>query len=117
MEKPDLTPMTREEIDSVMDSLANLDKKVEALPYLDAVEALRAIQEVRDLIGEQLPGGYYGRCLHCEEVKGEDEMQDCGDERICAACVKRWEDDERNAAQASAAEDEFERHVQGQETA
>jgi hypothetical protein len=51
---------------------------------------LSSLQEMTDIVGDQLPGGYCGTCPQCEEVKGEDEMVDCGDERICQSCVDQW---------------------------
>lgn len=83
-----MAEMTRDEISAFFGEAARVEFALNALPYRDAVPAMRALQDMRDLVGEQLPGGYYGKCIGCEEVKGEDEMVNCGDENLCTECAK-----------------------------
>lgn len=83
--------MTRDDLKAFFDLAEKVGNALEALPYRDAVRPLHDLQEMRGIVGEQLPGGYCGTCPHCEEVKGEDEMVDCGDERFCQSCVSPWD--------------------------
>ena len=81
--------MTRDEIAAFFNESAKIEKAIGKMLYIDAVPTLAALTEMRNLVGEQLPGGYYGRCIGCEEVKGEDEMVSFGDENLCTDCAKR----------------------------
>ena len=78
--------MNRDAIKALMDASQKVERALEALPYRDAKPAMRALDEMRDLVAEQLPGHEYAECGFCHEAKGVDEMQDCGDERMCADC-------------------------------
>jgi hypothetical protein len=98
------TPMSREEITAYFKLSAVLAEDIKALPYRDAANALDRLKEMADIVGEQLPGGYIGECLHCDEAKGEDEMVDCGDEKLCSDCVDAWDKSEARAAIAAAGE-------------
>lgn len=79
--------MTRDDIKAFFEESTKVQFALNALPYRDAVPAFKALEEMRGIVGEQLPGGYYGTCIGCEEVKGEDEMVDCGDENLCKTCA------------------------------
>lgn len=79
--------MTREEISDIFNEVKKLHNAVAALPHRDALGAIAAINAIADIIGEHLPGGFYGRCISCEEIKGNDEMVSCGDENLCTDCV------------------------------
>jgi hypothetical protein len=84
--------MTRDMMKAFFDLAWKVGDALASLPYRDAVGPLHDLQEMRDIVGEELPGGYAGTCPHCEEVKGEDELVDCGDERICQTCVAAWDE-------------------------
>ncbi len=84
--------MTRDEIQAFFEESGKVEKALGGLTHRDAVPALRALQDMRDIVGEQLPGGYYGTCMGCDEVKGDDEMVSCGDEMLCTGCVKQAEE-------------------------
>lgn len=84
-----MAEMSRDEIKSFFDESTKVQFALNALPYRDAVPALGALEVMRDLIGEQLPGGYYGSCIGCDELKGQDEMVNCGDEDLCKTCADR----------------------------
>lgn len=79
--------MTRDELKAFFELVGSVNEALRDLPHRDAEPAMQSLQEMSDIVGEQLPGGYCGLCPHCEEVKGEDEMVDCGDERICQSCI------------------------------
>lgn len=81
--------MTRDEIKSFFNLSDQIESAVGGMPYNAAKTLLGALNEMRSLVGEQLPGGYYGTCIGCEEVKGEDEMVSCGDENLCGVCAKQ----------------------------
>lgn len=83
--------MNRDELKAFFALVEKIGDALGGLPHRDAVPALRSLQEMTDIVGEQLPGGYCGTCPQCEDVKGEDEMVDCGDERICQSCVDQWD--------------------------
>lgn len=83
--------MERDAIKALMDAAQRVERALEALPYGDAVKAMRDLDEMRDLVAEQLPGHEYVECGHCNEGKGVDEMQDCGDERMCKTCCEELE--------------------------
>lgn len=83
--------MTRDELKAFFELVGKVGDALADLPHRAAMPALSALQEMSDIVGEQLPGGYCGECPHCQDVKGEDEMVDCGDERICQICVDQWE--------------------------
>jgi hypothetical protein len=85
-----MTSMTRDEIQAFFEESEKVEKAIGKMLYVDAVPTLAALTEMRNLVGEQLPGGYYGKCIGCEEVKGEDEMQSCGDEMMCLSCIEQW---------------------------
>ena len=78
--------MKRDAIKALMAAALKVETALEALPYRDAKPAMRALDEMRDIAAEQLPGHEYVECGHCEEAKGIDEMVDCGDERMCSKC-------------------------------
>lgn len=82
--------MRRELIKEVMDQADIVQKALEALPYRDAVPALRALDEIRCCVSEELPGHEYAECPFCEEPKGIDEMEIVGDESACTECIKKW---------------------------
>lgn len=84
--------MTRDQIKSLYELGSKVTEALSALPYRDAAPAMRALDEMLEVVSDDLPGGYYGNCIFCEEVKGEDEMVDYGDERICTACFAKRED-------------------------
>lgn len=83
--------MTRDEMKAFLELSRTISSAVQFLPYREALPALNAIQEMAFLVTQDLPGGYAGECPQCEEIKGEDELVDCGDERICQSCVDEWE--------------------------
>ena len=89
--------MTRHDIKAFMEQCAIVEAALSALPYYQAVPAMHALKEARGIVGEQLPGGYFGDCIFCKEPKGEDEMHDYGDERICGACLERHRKQARNS--------------------
>lgn len=78
--------MERRQIKALFDASYEVERALEALPYRDARKAMGALDEMRALVAEQLPGYEYVECGHCEEAKGIDEMVDCGDERMCTKC-------------------------------
>lgn len=81
--------MTRTEIEAFFDEAAKLEEALGGMIHREAAPALKALDEMRGLVGEELPGGYYGKCIGCEEVMGNDEMVRCGDEDLCTSCVAR----------------------------
>jgi hypothetical protein len=98
-------PFHKEDVRQIVKAFFELAGKVDealgGLPHRDAVPALRSLQQMMDIVGEQLPGGYCGDCPHCDEVKGEDEMEYCGEERVCSACIARWNESPTPDAGAS----------------
>lgn len=82
--------MTREQIKALFDAAKTVESLLEELPYLRARIGMQALDEMRDLVAEQLPGYEYAECGHCEEAKGVDEMEDTGDERMCSQCAYEW---------------------------
>jgi hypothetical protein len=80
--------MTRDDIKAIFDEAAKVEIALGALTHRDAVPAIEALQAIRDIVGEELPGGCAGLCPMCEEIKGEDELVDAGDERICSTCYE-----------------------------
>lgn len=80
--------MTRDDIKAIFDEAAEVERALDALPHRDAVAAIKALQAIRDIVGEELPGGHAGLCPMCEEIKGEDELVDAGDECICSKCYE-----------------------------
>jgi hypothetical protein len=82
--------MTREQIKALFDAAKTVESVLEELPYIRARMGMRALDEMRDLVAEQLPGHEYAECGHCEEAKGIDEMEDSGDALICNQCAADW---------------------------
>lgn len=82
--------MTRDQIKALFDAAKKVELALEELPYRKAREGMHALNEMRDLVAEQLPGHEYVECGHCEEAKGVDEMEDIGDERMCNQCAAEW---------------------------
>lgn len=87
--------MERDAIKELMDAAVVVERHLEALPYRDAKKAMNALDVMRALVAEQLPGHEYEECAHCEEGKGVDEMRNCGDERMCESC---FDDLQKSAA-------------------
>lgn len=79
--------MKRELIKAVMDEAKTIEKALEGLPYRDAVPSLRALEEIRACVSEELPGHEYAECAWCEEAKGVEEVDWGGEERICHDCL------------------------------
>lgn len=96
-----MTEMARDEIEAFFGEAAKVEFALNALPYRDAVPAMRALNDMRNLVGDQLPGGYYGKCIGCDEMKGEDEMVSCGDENLCKTCVEKAEVEYNQAERAA----------------
>ena len=92
--------MTRDEIKAFFEEANKVERFIEGLVFREARPAMLALEEMRGLVGEQLPGGYAGTCIGCEEVKGQDEMVDCGDEELCTECVARYQKDAASKAGA-----------------
>lgn len=84
--------MTREDVKAVFAEAVKIETALGGLVHREAEAALRALQEIRDIVGEEVPGGYAGLCPMCDEPVGEDETVDYGDERICKKCADRYED-------------------------
>lgn len=84
-----MSELSRDEIASIHDAANRAQRAVEQLPYAEARKAITALDEIREIAGEHLPGGYYGPCIGCDELKGQDEMVGCGDEDLCADCCDR----------------------------
>lgn len=82
--------MTRDQIKALFDASREVEKALEELPYRAARAGMRALDEMRALVAEQLPGFEYAECGHCEEAKGIDEMVDVGDERMCTDCERHF---------------------------
>lgn len=78
--------MDRDAIESFFEEAKKVRLALEHLPWRQAVPAMRALDEMRDLIGEELPGGHYGKCIGCGDIKGNDEMVSAGDEDLCRDC-------------------------------
>lgn len=87
-----LAPMTRDQIKAILELADKVVEALEVLPYRDAVGPIQSLSEIVDIVSEPLPGHEAVICGQCDEVRGIDEMQDCGDERFCTTCVARWED-------------------------
>ncbi len=80
--------MDKHELKSFFDESYKVQEALENLPYRDAAPALEALKQMQDIIGEaELPGGYYGCCMGCDEIKGHDEMVNCGHEDLCRDCA------------------------------
>lgn len=95
--------MNRELIKEVMSLAGVIETAIGSLPYRDAVPALRALDEIRTCVSDELPGGEYVECQFCEEPKGIDEMVSGGDdgEPACTDCVKRWAASEKAVSHGS----------------
>lgn len=87
--------MKRDQIKALFDASYKVERALEALPYKDARAAMSELNEMRALVAEQLPGYEYAECQHCNEAKGIDEMQSCGDETMCSQC---FDDFQKSAA-------------------
>lgn len=79
--------MTREQIKALFDAATAVERMLEELPYRQARLGMAALDDMRNIVAEQLPGHEYAECGHCEEAKGIDEMEDIGDERMCNRCA------------------------------
>lgn len=101
--------MTRDQIKGVFDAAKKVERALEDLPYQKARAGMRALDEMRDLVAEQLPGHEYAECGHCEEAKGINEMVDVGDERMCQACEAALQD-AADVAAATASLADFDRN-------
>ena len=96
----------RDKIKCAIEVLDELDKGVQSLPYREARPLIARISELRGIIGMSLPGGYYGACPNCGEVKGHDEMISLGDVDFCEECappIDREADGEKRALMQAAA--------------
>lgn len=80
--------LTRDEIGAFFEEAAKVEKALGGLLHREAGPALQALDDMRGIVGELLPGGHYGKCINCEETKGNDEMVSCGDEDVCTECIK-----------------------------
>lgn len=80
--------MTRDEIKSFFNESEIVESALGHLPYREARPALAALTSMLEIVGGTLPGGYYGTCISCDEVKGIDEMVACGDESLCSICIE-----------------------------
>lgn len=83
--------MTRDQIKECLNIMNRIDTAARGMVYSEGARVIQDLKELTDLICEDLPGHEPAICPNCEELKGIDEMQDCGDERICTDCVARWE--------------------------
>jgi hypothetical protein len=80
--------MDRETIKDCYKAMDKIEKALGGLPYRDAVPAIATLGELRDTIGEGLPGGFFGHCDICNGILG------CGDnfastddgEWVCTTC-------------------------------
>lgn len=82
--------MKRGLIKEVMAQAKKVEMALESLPYRDALPALRALEEIRICVSDELPGGEYAECAVCEDAKGIDEVDCSGDETVCMDCIRRY---------------------------
>ncbi|MBN9033679.1 MAG: hypothetical protein BGO05_05335 [Rhizobiales bacterium 63-7] len=65
--------MTREEISEIFTALDRLADDIDGLTYKAGREANLRLEDIRALVGDCLPGGFFGRCGACHGVLGTDE--------------------------------------------
>lgn len=85
--------MTREEISEIFTTLDRLADDIGGLTYKAGREANMRIEDVRALIGDCLPGGFFDRCAACRDVLGSDEevTADGRGHIYCLECSKTIE--------------------------
>jgi len=73
--------------------IGEVTKAVEGLPYREARPALSSLNELHELIGEELPGGYFGQCEGCEALLGNDDERGSSEDGLhfCMNCVREFE--------------------------
>ncbi len=82
-----LRALTRDELGSLFAQLRKVEKSVEHLPYIEAVEAMKHIDEMRGSLGELLPGGEHTySCEGCGTPLGGDDNYAAGDD--CVVCIE-----------------------------
>lgn len=92
----------QEDAHAVITAADKIEKLLDNVPHGIAKHIVRELDEIRNLVGEAFPGGYYGTCGHCDEPKGAEEMCWADDERICNACVEQLNSEtDREAAIAA----------------
>ena len=64
-------------------------KAVDAVPHGLAMPIIHQLDELREVIGEELPGGYFSQCEGCGEPIGNDDSFYTSDDcYLCEDCGK-----------------------------
>jgi hypothetical protein len=77
--------MDREAIKDCYRALAKVQNGLGALPYRVATPLIAELDGMRDMLAEELPGGFVGFCEMCEGVIAEDDGF-AADEDGCHIC-------------------------------
>lgn len=80
--------MDRETISDCYRAMTKVEKALDGLRHRDAVPAIETLNELRGMIGEELPGGFFGRCAMCDGALGcYDSLASTVDgEWVCETC-------------------------------
>lgn len=95
-----VTVPNRDELADAYEIISEVEQAVQSLPYRDAHPVIARLNELRDMIGESLPGGYFGACPICGEIRGHDEMVAGDDFDICKECADGYADHEEELEEA-----------------
>lgn len=83
--------MEREDVKACFDLLNAVESCLGSAPHRDAVAAERSLNELRNIIGQDIPGGGYegDDCEFCEEPLGIEEAVRSGDVLLCQPCYDK----------------------------
>jgi hypothetical protein len=88
------SPMSRETLKDCLDLIDGAEAAMGDLLHKQAVPAIHKLGELRDVLCEALPGGFFGLCETCELPIGCDEDSSTSEDgvTICGDCLKRYSD-------------------------
>lgn len=83
--------MEREDVKACFGLIDVIENCLANAPHCDAVKAEHHLRELRNIIGQDIPGGGYegDDCEFCEEPLGLEEGVRCGDVLLCQACCDK----------------------------
>lgn len=83
----------RETLNLQLELIAKVENALGDLTHKLAVPALHDLTELRDMLCEVLPGGYFCLCENCELPIGCDEVSATSPDdgtTLCADCLARY---------------------------
>ena len=80
----------------VIDSAAKIEALLDDVPHGIARRILAQLRDIRGIVDEAFPGGYWGLCESCDEAKGSEEIYNGDDVAICLDCLDEQKDAARN---------------------